>query len=213
MRSCLSLQRNSAVEFRALPPDCCRTCARQACYQYVRGLPGVRIDARYITTAGISMGGAMAAALATTYSAFTTGMVLHSKCVSTALEMGKTIHWSQARAVRWSSIPSAQHPLHSVSFPRSHQNFVPHRPSAASGRRVMLTMCVTCSLALCKHLLRCRCRFLVRQLGPRNTPLWLSTGTFDKDSPVYADVKLFKLLAKVRARPPLCSCLRLRSHR
>lgn len=46
---------------------------------YVRGLKGVRIDRRYVTTAGISMGGYMAAALATNYPIFTSGMVFHSK--------------------------------------------------------------------------------------------------------------------------------------
>lgn len=51
----------------------------QACLDYMRSIKGVRIDMRHITTAGISMGGYMAAALATNYPIFTHGMVFHSQ--------------------------------------------------------------------------------------------------------------------------------------
>ena len=47
--------------------------------------PGVKVNKKLVTTAGISMGGAIAAALATRYNVFRTGMVIHSPCVQPPL--------------------------------------------------------------------------------------------------------------------------------
>lgn len=50
-----------------------------ACLDYVLNLPGVKIDRRRITTFGVSMGGYIAASLATHYPIFSTGIISHSR--------------------------------------------------------------------------------------------------------------------------------------
>ena len=47
---------------------------------WLQRLPGVKVNHRLVMTAGISMGGDIAAALATRYDVFRQGMVLHSPC-------------------------------------------------------------------------------------------------------------------------------------
>jgi len=57
----------------------------QGCIDWLQRLPGVKVNHKLVTTAGISMGGDIAAALATRYPVFRAGMVLHSPCAAATL--------------------------------------------------------------------------------------------------------------------------------
>ena len=56
-------------------------CGVQACLDYVMRLPGVMVDRKKVTTAGVSNGGYMAAPVASRYSIYTHAMLIHAMCV------------------------------------------------------------------------------------------------------------------------------------
>ena len=56
-------------------------CGTQACLEYVMGLPGVRVNRKKVTTAGVSNGGYMAAPVASRYSIYTHALLIHATCV------------------------------------------------------------------------------------------------------------------------------------
>ncbi len=51
----------------------------QACLEYVRELPGVQFDTRFIAAAGVSNGGFMAVPIASRYSVYTHAMIFHAR--------------------------------------------------------------------------------------------------------------------------------------
>ncbi len=51
----------------------------QASLEYVRQLPGVQFDTRFIAAAGVSNGGFMAVPIASRYSVYTHAMMFHAR--------------------------------------------------------------------------------------------------------------------------------------
>ena len=58
----------------------------QASLEYVMRLPGVRVNRKKVTTAGVSNGGYMAAPVASRYTIYTHAILFHATCVHLGFE-------------------------------------------------------------------------------------------------------------------------------
>ncbi len=71
----------SRLTYTALPATRCALlmchCCPQACLEYVRNLPNVVFNTRFIGAAGVSNGGFMATPIASRYSIYTHSMNMH----------------------------------------------------------------------------------------------------------------------------------------
>ena len=77
-RGVVELNRDEASAWRLTTLTTSRLGDVQACLDYVRHLPNVRFDTRFIAAAGVSNGGFMATPLASRYSIYTHSMNMHS---------------------------------------------------------------------------------------------------------------------------------------